>query len=67
VPKSFTDKLQLQNLRIDVGGSNLITVTDYSGYDPEVSSYPGNDASLGTDVSSYPQSRIWTLGLNLTF
>ncbi len=66
-PRSFTERLELNNLRINVGGTNLITVTDYSGYDPEVSSYPGNDATLGTDTGSYPQSRIYSLGLSLTF
>ena len=30
-------------------GTNLLTITDYTGYDPEVAAYPGNDATIGVD------------------
>lgn len=49
-----------------VTGQNLITVTKYSGYDPEVNSYPssnGNFTSLGTDYNPYPNIRTYTLGV----
>jgi len=53
-----------------VTGQNLITITKYSGYDPEVNSYSnsaGNFTSLGTDYNPYPNIRTYTLGLRLGF
>ena len=55
------------NMRVYFSGTNLLTITDYSGWDPEVSSYTGNDAQLGTDYNNYPNSRIYTFGIDLTF
>ena len=42
-----------------MSGSNLLTFTKYSGFDPEVGS--------GVDYGNYPQSRTWTFGVNLNF
>ncbi len=67
IPAEISQRLGLRNLRIHVTGTNLITLTDYTGWDPEVSSYTGNDAQMGTDFSSYPNSRVVTLGVNLSF
>ena len=51
-------------------GQNLITITDYSGYDPEVNSYgnsTGNYTSLNVDYNPYPNIRTYTMGLRLGF
>jgi TonB-linked SusC/RagA family outer membrane protein len=56
----------IQTVRLYVMGQNLFTFTQYRGYDPEVNAYE-NDAQLGFDLSSYPQSRSYTMGLNLSF
>jgi TonB-linked SusC/RagA family outer membrane protein len=51
-------------------GQNLITITDYSGYDPEVNSYPnsnGNYTSLNTDYNPYPNVKTYLIGLKLGF
>lgn len=51
---------------IYVTGQNLITVTKYSGYDPEVNAYSssgGNYTSIGTDYNPYPNVRTYTLGV----
>jgi TonB-dependent starch-binding outer membrane protein SusC len=67
LPAAIAAKIRLSNLRVFVTGMNLITLTDYSGYDPEVSSYNGNDAQIGVDFSNYPQSKIVNFGINLAF
>ena len=59
-------KAGIQNLRIYAAGQNIFTFTDYRGYDPEVNAN-GNDTTLGFDMSSYPQARSFSLGLNATF
>lgn len=60
------EKMKIQNLRLYLAGQNLLTFTDYRGYDPEVNAYE-DDSRLGFDLSSYPQARSLTLGINLTF
>ncbi len=49
---------------------NLFTITDYSGYDPEVNSYPnsqGNYTSLSVDYNPYPNIKTYTVGMKLGF
>lgn len=67
LPRSLIEKIRLSNVRAFITGTNLITVTKYSGYDPEVSSYNANDAQIGVDFSNYPQAKIVNVGLNLSF
>ncbi len=55
---------------IYVTGQNLITLTHYSGYDPEVNSYSnssGNYTSLNTDYNPYPNVRTYTAGVRFGF
>ncbi|MEO7179852.1 MAG: SusC/RagA family TonB-linked outer membrane protein, partial [Gemmatimonadaceae bacterium] len=56
----------VQRARLFVNGVNLLTSTDYTGFDPEVSAF--SDVSMrGVDLGSYPQSRSFTVGLSVTF
>ncbi len=43
--------------RISVEGVNLVTITDYFGYDPEVSNYGSQAITRNIDLGPYPQSR----------
>jgi len=60
-------------VRVYLSGQNLFTITDYSGYDPEIggSTLSGNEntptAGIGIDRGSYPQPRTYTLGVQLAF
>ncbi len=63
-------KICLSRLRVYVTGSNLFTITNYSGLDPEVNSGYNRNTSYpitGMDYGTYPPARTYTLGLNLTF
>lgn len=70
LPKSLISKVGIQNCRFYVTVTNLFCITGYDGYDPEVSSYVRNSSysglTPGVDYSSYPKSRGWTFGINLT-
>ena len=53
---------------------NLLTFTKYSGYDPELSAFNSKSSSTtdknaapGIDWGSYPQSRDFVLGVNISF
>lgn len=64
LPKSVTRKFFVDNLRVFVAGENLLTFTEYAGYDPEISS---GGTSLGVDYGVYPQSRTISFGVNVGF
>ncbi|UCH10684.1 MAG: SusC/RagA family TonB-linked outer membrane protein, partial [Fidelibacterota bacterium] len=53
----------LRNLRLYVSGDNLLILTKYTGYDPEVSTDTGY--GLGIDYTNYPRARTFTLGLSV--
>ena len=54
----------INTIRLFVSGTNLFTFTKYSGFDPETSS---GGTSLGIDRGVYPQTRVYSLGVNVTF
>ncbi|TVT40363.1 TonB-dependent receptor [Hymenobacter setariae] len=66
-PTSLSKRASIQNLRLYVTAQNLITWTDYLGYDPEVNADPYNQTGFGRDYGVYPQSRTFTVGLNANF
>lgn len=58
----------LRNAQVYVSGQNLITLTKYSWFDPEINSYGGSSSILqGIDHYSYPTTKTLTLGLKLGF
>jgi TonB-dependent starch-binding outer membrane protein SusC len=67
LPKSLIDKARLSNVRIYASAQNLITITNYSGLDPEVNTFSGSNTALGTDFLTFPQARTITFGVNLGF
>ena len=63
---SVLKKLGIGSARVYVSGQNLLTVTNYSGVDPEVG-YRSSNVNLGLDYDSYPNTKAYTVGINLTF
>lgn len=59
LPVDLTKRASINRLRFYVSASNLFTITQYTGYDPEVGG--------GVDYGNYPQSRTFTFGLNVDF
>jgi hypothetical protein len=55
-----------RSARVYVTAINLFTITGYTGFDPEVSAF-STTAMRGVDLGSYPQSRLFTVGMTLTF
>jgi len=63
LPRQLVDRLGnagQTNIRIYANAENLLTITDYSAFDPEV----GN---LGVDGGRFPVSRMFSLGVNVSF
>lgn len=60
-------KIHLSKLQAYVTGQNLLTLTRYSGYDPEVNAYGSDAVAQGVDYGTYPQSKAVIFGLNVEF
>lgn len=57
----------VKDVKIFVTGTNLLTFTHYTGYDPEVNADYGNGLTQGVDNGTYPQYRTLTAGINFKF
>ena len=55
-----------QRCRVYVSGQNLLTITNYSGFDPEVAAGGNVINDFGVDYARNPISKTYLLGLNLT-
>ncbi len=58
----------IRNLQVYGSGQNLLTLTKYSWWDPEVNSRGGSNSTMqGIDHNSYPTAKSWTIGLRAGF
>ena len=60
LPQKLTERMYLSNVRFYFSGHNLLTLTKYSGFDPEVS-------VGGVDLGTYPVTRNYSFGVNVSF
>lgn len=67
LPKSIAQKLKMKSLRVYASGYNVFLLTNYSGFDPEVSTRRKDPLTPGVDYSAYPKSKTYVLGLNVNF
>ncbi|SIT94025.1 SusC/RagA family TonB-linked outer membrane protein [Pontibacter indicus] len=67
LPAEVLSKYKVSNLRLYVSGTNLWTLTNYSGLDPEVNVAGNNQNVRGIDHAVVPQPRSFQAGLNVTF
>lgn len=68
LPAKLIKKAHISKLRVYFTANNLYTFTNYSGYDPNVSSSNSDViCTPGFDSRAYPASRSYVVGLNLSF
>lgn len=65
-PGSFLKKIKVSNARLHVSAQNLLTLTNYSGLDPEISRY-SSVLQTGMDYAAYPHAQTIVAGVNITF
>ncbi|MCX2679441.1 TonB-dependent receptor [Galbibacter sp. EGI 63066] len=65
LPEQTIEKMGLSKLRVYFTGLNLLTFTDYDGYDPEARSDAGSGA--GVDFYSAPAASTYSIGVNINF
>ena len=67
LPSSIMQKFKVENLRVYCSAYNVFLWTNYSGFDPEVSTRRKTNLTPGVDFSAYPRAKSVVFGLNLTF
>jgi TonB-linked SusC/RagA family outer membrane protein len=67
--KKLISKWKLEDLSVFISAYNLLTITGYDGFDPEVGKVvgtEGNNLNMGVDHGNYPQARTFTFGIKLS-
>ena len=64
IPVQFTG---LESAQVFVAGENILTFTDYPGWDPEVNAATGSNLVKGVDRFPYPSARAVRVGVNIGF
>lgn len=67
LPKSIIKKIGFANIGLYFSVKNAFIITNYSGYDPEVNTFAFDGTRPGIDLSSYPHTRSYIMGLNVSF
>ena len=67
LPQGLLSRLAIAFAKIYVTAQNWITITKYTGYDPEVNRYGSSSLSQGLDYGGYPAAKTILVGLNLKF
>lgn len=67
IPKSLLKNIFMDRCQVYFTGYNLLTLTKYTGYDPELNAFGNSGVELGIDFGTYPPSRSFVFGLNVEF
>jgi hypothetical protein len=67
LPDRLVSRYGLTSTRVYVTASNLKTWTNYSGFNPDVSSLGIGNVNRGVDVGAYPLAKSVTFGINITY
>jgi TonB-linked SusC/RagA family outer membrane protein len=67
LPSGALKRLALSSMKIYVSAQNLLTFTNYSGYDPEINFQGTNSISQSLDYGGYPAAKTFLVGLNMRF
>ncbi|MFN8349608.1 MAG: TonB-dependent receptor [Spirosomataceae bacterium] len=67
LPSDVLKKIKISRFRAFATVNNLATLTNYSGYDPEVNTRRSDPLTQGVDFAGYPRAKTWVFGVNVTF
>ena len=67
VPQRIINRYGVDNLKVTAGVQNLYTITNYSGFDPEIGASQTSANVYGLDNGRYPSPRIFIFGLDVAF
>jgi TonB-dependent starch-binding outer membrane protein SusC len=66
-PKTTIKKIGIESLRLYANIQNLLTLTSYDGYDPEIGASTASANVYGLDNGRYPSPTVYSFGLNISF
>lgn len=66
-PSKLIKKFGINNLRLYANIQNLLTITGYDGYDPEIGASTQSTNVYGLDYGRYPSPTVYSFGLNVSF
>jgi hypothetical protein len=67
LPENVSSWFGARSARVSIEGVNLITITNYHGYDPEVSNYGQQAITRNIDLGPYPPSRSFYFTIQAGF
>lgn len=67
LPKRWTEKAGIEWCQVYANAQNLFTISNYSGYDPEIGAHGQSMTLFGLDNGRYPSQRIFNVGVKLNF
>lgn len=67
LPKTAVQRIKISSVRFYATVNNLLTVTNYTGYDPEVSTRRSDPLTPGVDFAGYPRTKTYVFGANINF
>ena len=67
LPASLLKRIRISQFRVYGTVNNVATITNYSGYDPEIDTRRGNPLTPGVDMAGYPRARAFVFGVNVSF
>jgi len=67
VPAGISSKVKMKNLAAYISLQNWFTITQYSGYDPEMHSGGDDNKNIGMDRYNYPSTKVVTFGIKVGF
>lgn len=65
ISEKVLSKYRISKLRVYATAQNLATITNYSGFSPEIAG--SNPLNAGIEINSYPSTRTFAFGINLSF
>ena len=66
-PESLLSRTFIKGIKIYASAQNILLISDYSGYDPEINSGQNSDIDQSVDWGAYPSPRTVTFGINAQF
>jgi TonB-linked SusC/RagA family outer membrane protein len=67
LPTAFVNKIKMTNANVYIQGNNLLTLTKYTGMDPEANQMGGSVITLPLNSGYYPPTRSFMIGIQLGF
>ncbi len=67
LPYRIINRLKIYRFKVYFSIKNILTISDYSGYDPDIGAYQRNALQAGIDYGSYPKAKSAYIGFNIDF